>query len=697
MKKNLILLIFMVTAVFAATNNERVTTKDFILIGNKTSTANKGVMLEKGDGTKALLRANFADGKFEQSFDNGASFSGIGGGGAGTGGENILKNADMESGTAEWTTSGGTLTSETYTNSTDVNKKYLKYIASGVGQSVLQTVTLFPDNISGGCMADMKYLQGDTAFDYEVIEDIAGTPLVLATGSVSDLTSWLKAPTHTFDCPAGGISLTFRIISIAAGTIDFDDAYLGSNKNIAPVGKNPHLVGSIEFGSDCNFARANAAVGIFPDDATCTTTVNGAIETLGATTLGLNVPTLKKGHYVIEMSGYIDYRNSGSVTTIASSAGYFKDGVQAAPYQRLRLGSNVVTSTLAGHIATVRSEFDVSTDETNVELKMVHGGAVIANLIIQQGIMSLYYYPTDSETQEAFTPEQANFAAKGVNVVINGGTGSHISTVFIGAQFASWTIAENTGIAAGIICSDGSVGGTTCSTGTEMSGVSWNQPNAGKVEICSELTNDSTTAGAIRSFRHAIVDPVLPLVPLDVSTVEASNGAGTTPASQRAFARFCSLHDIDSVGVKGVMLQGKSSSGNFNIIGGHGFRITVRPVSHNGSRPETQNMVDTSVGGGLRTESCRVANTGTATLDPSVGMCESWMSSVNRSSLGIVDGVVKTGIFRNNPICVVTGEPTTTNMSNLTLSPTSFKVSSRVGSTAAFLDSNFVITCTGAR
>ena len=73
-------------------------------------------------------------------------------------------------------------------------------------------------------MADIKYIQGDNVFILKVIDQV---PADISTGILSDLTEWIKGPTQAFNCPTQG---KLRIESTAAGTIDFDDAYLGSNK-----------------------------------------------------------------------------------------------------------------------------------------------------------------------------------------------------------------------------------------------------------------------------------------------------------------------------------------------------------------------------------------------------------------------------------------------------------------------------------
>ena len=81
-------------------------------------------------------------------------------------------------------------------------------------------------------MADMRYNQGDSAFDYAILD---ASNNVIVSGSVADLIEWDKAPTLAFPCGSPADQKKIRFISTAPGTIDLDRSYLGSNKGIIPT------------------------------------------------------------------------------------------------------------------------------------------------------------------------------------------------------------------------------------------------------------------------------------------------------------------------------------------------------------------------------------------------------------------------------------------------------------------------------
>ena len=117
-------------------------------------------------------------------------------------------------------------------------------------------------------------------------------------------------------------------------------------------------------------------------------------------------------------------------------------------------------------------------------------------------------------------------------------------------------------------------------------------------------------------------------------------------------------------------------------------------------------MVDTSVGSGARVESCKINNNGTATIDSTSGMCESWVTSVTRTALGVVD--IDTDKYSKTPNCEVEIlYDNTTGVANPrfghfieSLSTSSLlKVYTGYNSGAAGTrsDTDFIIKCTGAR
>ena len=139
---------------------------------------------------------------------------GSGGGAGGDGGINILANNGFEDGLTDWTTSGGTLTQETYTNSIESNTKYARFVSTTPGEYVESSCIAKPDNFSFGGMADIRYLGGSGNFELKVFDCSSGDTEI-SSAVLADFTDWNKSPTHTFPMPN---NIKIRIISTAAGS-----------------------------------------------------------------------------------------------------------------------------------------------------------------------------------------------------------------------------------------------------------------------------------------------------------------------------------------------------------------------------------------------------------------------------------------------------------------------------------------------
>ena len=641
---------------YALGATERISTKDKVVIGAKTSTANKIIAVEKGDGSQPALRYNVTNGAWEQSND-GTSFGPIGSGAGGAGGVNLLKNNGAESGLTDWTNSGGTFSQQDYTNPSDSNKKYFRFVASGASQYVQQIVSAWPDFISGGCMADIKYLQGDNAFEYKVIQDPSGSPVELSSGSISDLTSWLKAPTITFPCPSAGSSVALRIISTGAGTIDFDEAYLGSSKNISPVGKMAHFVGSIEWQvtANCRWILNTTGFSSYSADADCDdnprTILGEALES--ASTPGqlpvIRFPYLKAGHYKIVVTNLFEAYNGTFHSLWRISNGVVHSNIVDA--------YNGSTSGTAPSAVFSMDFTEDQTSDTELEVQgRVSNATGSADILAIEGgfKITVYYYPTGKDTVEAFTPEQADFFSE---FTIGGGNSTTNSIVSTPTEvaIATWDLVNKRGAPAQIACLNGTESsGLTCPTAFESLGFSLNFPLAGKYEVCATIP---TEGGSVRaSWRVYRVHNVSGAI-LETGHETALAGAVTVNVDDSM--RICPTFDVPSVGKHTFkVLYEQSAANNFYWLGDRSasysereFYFRVRMLGHNVSRPIIQNMVDTSLGSGVRTESCRINNSGTASIDTTSGLCESWIDTTSRTSSGVVYTYIKSGIFSGRPVC----------------------------------------------
>jgi len=207
-------------------------TSDEVIVGDGTAT-DKALTFNRG-GSNASIKWDEATAKLKFAND-GASFKdlGSGSGGGSSTGVNVLTNASFEDAVggviSDWTNTGGTLTQQTYTNGVEGDLKYFQFVASGAGQ-YFEMVKTVPTNFSAGCQVDFKKLNiaTDDLFKVEAL-DVSNN--VLASGNVK-VSSWVKFPTLSFACPSAGSTFKIRVTSLAAGTLQGDTAYLGSNQNV---------------------------------------------------------------------------------------------------------------------------------------------------------------------------------------------------------------------------------------------------------------------------------------------------------------------------------------------------------------------------------------------------------------------------------------------------------------------------------
>lgn len=303
----------------------------------------KEITFDKG-GSNPQIKYDSATGKLQFSHD-GATYkpfgSGTGSGGA-TGGINILTNQGFEDGvTAGWSATPAAA-SASYTNAVEGNEKYATWDATISGDKFQSTLTTKPDNISGGCMADINYNGGDANYTLKVL-NASATPI--ATVALSAQTAWTKSPTLTFPC-ASSMQLSLEATGNGAA-IQLDDAYLGSNKGFFPIDSVDNFSAKVAtagtvstenkdwVSSNCTAFSGGSSTctfvsGVFPSSApncTCTTDPSGNNRSCGVssvTTSGLTIKVWQDdtGNTFNDTPVVISCSKSGVDATQAPLTGY---------------------------------------------------------------------------------------------------------------------------------------------------------------------------------------------------------------------------------------------------------------------------------------------------------------------------------------------------------------------------------------
>lgn len=418
-------------------------------VGDDIGTGDKSIIFKRG-GSNPAIKWNETLDRLEFS-SNGSLYKAFGSGsGSGDGGVNLIENSGFEDGISlEWTFSGGTFNQQTYTNATDNNSKFARFVASGAGQYFETTAQVIPDFLGVGCMADIKYYTTtNNAFKIMAIDGSANT---LAEQTLASNTSLIKSPTITFPCPAPAATVKLRVQSILAATIDADDGYIGGNKNLAQI--------------DCGGTRD------------CEATAYVRVSTGGT--------VVKDELDVISGNCVLSGTNNEVATCTFNSGIYSTEPIVTAT--ACQLNTSGTDRNVAVHDLT-----STSVAFTRRNLVNTGGDAAFCFSVTKTGSDFNKAAP-----QTAVTSDQSNWF---INANIGGANPSlgilSVSS-YTGIESASLDLVLNQGSApAKIPCSlTNASTGLTCLSGNESIGLTFVPPHAGEFKVCayySHLINVST-------------------------------------------------------------------------------------------------------------------------------------------------------------------------------------------------------------
>lgn len=477
---NVILIVYslLIGSVFGAT-----ITDDTVKIGKPGSSANKEITL----GTSKKIRANESTGKLEFSND-GVLYKnlGSGSGSGGSTGTNLIVNDSFEDGIGSpWTSSGGTFTQETYAVGFEGNTKYARFVASGAGQYVEQIVSV-PTSFSGGCQADFKKVNVSTAGLFKV-QALDTSNNVLAEQTIG-VSSWVKIPTFGFPCPASGTNnLKLRMISISAGTIDFDLGYVGSNQNLVSISQ-ARLMGVVKItGCASAWSTGSTTFASFAAQSGCSYTTEGAALAPSTNIPAIKFASLPAGDYRLEYEGAVGTSGGGT-----GSYFQFSDGINTA---REESSVSLNAASLQYPTSTISQSISYSTAQSNITLniraKVSSGTAYLFGSNANPAVIKVWYFPTSTET--AVSNEQSSWY---IDANIGGASPStSLTTSYLPFEHASLDLVLNSGSAAATIPCSGTNASTglTCSSGNEQVGVVFSPPYAGTFEAC--LSGGITSTG----------------------------------------------------------------------------------------------------------------------------------------------------------------------------------------------------------
>lgn len=694
---NVILIVYslLITNVFGAT-----ITDDTLKIGKPGSSANKEITL----GTNQKIRSNQSTGALEFTNDGGALYKklGSGSGSGGSSGVNIITNDSFEDGIGSpWTSSGGTFSQQTYTVGAEDDTKYARFIATTSGQYVEQIVSV-KTNLGYGCQADFKKVNIATAGLFKVQAlDVSNN--VLAEQSIG-VSAWIKVPTISFPCPAAGTSnLKLRLISLAAGTIDFDRGYIGSNQNLV-YSSQAKLIGTMSVNScAAGWTTTSTSLASFGAQSGCVYTVTGELLAPLTNIPAFRIAKLLPGDYRIE------YEGAYSQTTAAKSGWVrFTDGTNltrelSAIYS---VGGQITVPSLTQTISYGSTQSNVT-----MELKGYTdsgGTTTIFGVNTTPATFRLWYFPAQSEV--AVSNEQsswfidANIGGANVNL----GTGSVSSYTEILSTGIDLVLNSSKGSAsAEIACASGTASsGLNCGGATESIGIAFIPPQAGLHEACFDFSHyvDLSVNGLVFSTFQVVetsntssailVEGGARVMSGSSYGAAANGGLNSYPqkvcgtfnfadTSKKTLRLMYEQTTIATVGQNDVRADRSSTYGQRDI------RVTVRPIISSYSRPIlTGDQVTTPGNSSIKIASAKISVAGVVSNEKG--------DFINGNGAGTNPMVLtkNSAFFTGTPNCFAISEANTRGISVVTNSST-ININESTYANVGGVDQAFQLFCHG--
>lgn len=602
---------------------------------------------------------------------------GSGSGSGGSGGTQLLENDSFEDGlTPGWTSSGGTFSQQTYTNSSDGDTKYARFIASGSGQYFESIAKAIPDSVTGGCQADFKKYNTATAsaFKIEAMDTTGAT--IYATQTLS-AGSWIKAPTISFVCPAAATLVKIRVTSLSAATIEVDKGYIGSNQNLVNTIASNDIdwtdytpTFSAGFGSvtitKAKYKRKGADLYLMIKFTTGTVAASAA-------TITLPNSSLTSSHYnTYELVGSVGKGNAIAITnsviagpssnTLAFSGQGASNASLTAYNGNDLFASTTAYSILVGPLSITgwtevrQQDIAISNEQMNWYVDANIGGANAAG----------------SANQSSYV----EFTNSSLDLVINSSKGSS------GAEIACASGTASTGL--------------TCSS-NESVGIAFTPPMPGRYKVCFDFTGNHNSIAA--AFQIAETSNISSAILVEGGTRVSGNLPtlnGSIPYS------VCGNFSFSDTSKRTIRLMYESQSGTaINVIsdrssslGQNDIHVTVENITFGQNRPFLTGDQVTSPGAVKPVKYvATVTSAGVVTEMPGTD----WINgNCPVTSTNVFTCTLVAGKFTGNPICFpVIKNPGGAGRNAVMTTETSATVIVNTYSSATAEANNFNIECNG--
>lgn len=638
--------------------------------------------------------------------------------------QNILaqKNSGFESGKANWTASGGTLTTVTTGSSnllTGTNSG--TWDSNGAAQTLTSSAITIPKGLYGrnGLLMCKILVPSGTAT--HTIAAYDGTNTL-----VSDTITSSTSPTYTtlnFIFPSSGtVAVRFTSVASDEPLIAIDDCYIGDAINLGSV-VQATFIGSAYFATtaSCTFAVTSTTLAALSDTDCPGPTVEsnpgpGTIQTTDANAPAVTVNNLPPGRYLVIFTGHSFVATSSQTSGLAISDGTTQSGQQGANDIVTGASSFAVHGTFS-YTTTANRTFQLFAASAANEFRIPNNAGT------ERTYFQIYRFPNDA--QQALGIDSTPWYVDAIITGANPSLGTSAVTSYTEIIDAGLTMTPTSGSQpVGIMCSTTNAATapttstSTCAAGSESLGGNFNIPRSGTYEVCiygAYQTQVDTGEGAQVTFQ--IIE-----TPTNAQTLTLEGGSkvqvghtaetiatGTDAVDTDNFST-CSMFYWTSAGTKGVRLmmeQAVTNTPDTSVVladagannGQRNVHITVKPVTAALPAPLLLNSVINSANSVTRVEAARLNCDSGSSIIAQQG---SWITSIGNVSAGACAVTITSGIFSAAPYCTVTNETGASSdpqVIGLTTAPTSTALSvdcaDNAGTDCTAYD--FEVICVGAK
>lgn len=595
--------------------------------------------------------------------------------------ENALagKNPGFESGTVQWTASGGTFVVNSGTQIVPNSKQFATWDSNSAGQTLQTAAVTVPK--TGNCEFSIWIaVPSGTATHTITVTD--GTNDIVTAQTITNNTNALKHIVN-FPCPSSG-TVRGKLTSVASNepSISLDNGRLGSATNVGTVAQ-AFYKGSISMSGCTDWFRSNTAFGDFTATSGCTYAVTGDVLAPSTFIPGFRLQNVAPGRYLIIARG--SFGKSVS-TTNADISFRFSDGtntfaeqivIGAAAASGLSLATGEITGTIGYTTAqgtlTYQLQAKTSNTASGTQAFVSDGGGSNATGQITGLQFEVFYFP--SHSQQVVMPDAQGWFAAGYISGANPDLGTSSVSTYTEVTNSSLTLTPDTGSAPiGIVCSSTnaaatpSTGATTCSAGSEGVGFATSIPRAGRYEVCMQFghstASTATDAGMATAFEivntatnsQTIINRMgprstsghynNPATSVSKFTNVTACGQATLSAGSNAFRLF---YEQLSLGANAVSANVIHADANASI-GDRAIRVTMRPITTE-NQAILANSVSTGTINGEVIHRAQVNTSGASTCSVQ-NSSTGFIASASASST--VCTLTLNPVFSADPTCIVT-------------------------------------------